>query len=339
VRQGSIAKFRGCPHISFNVELTGRCPRNSASLDDDVRNDSKYGKGARHGTARHGSSKPPTSRITTTDPEELLGTGGREEFRCEVTVPYFHSISPPSSGTFENAPWDLGLERPVLVGFYGSIHRHAARAAWHASALAFLKSGNRTSPAHERVYEAPLQDKALHENIHQQFYSSFLAGPAATKDDPVGKSRFEEAWETYATSKFCYQPYGDSPTRRAFWDCWMFGGIPIITESCEPHIQRLFGGTFWGVDGIAKVSLRDVVVVVRDDELGASVLAKAMNMVSGEVERRQRDVRRLAPYFHWNANTNTSAIRMWFAAVLGERPPATVAQLRARGRALSTPQP
>ena len=105
------------------------------------------------------------------------------------------------------------------------------------------------------------------------------------------------------------------------------------------HIQRLFGGTFWGVDGIAKVSLRDVVVVVRDDELGASVLAKAMNMVSGEVERRQRDVRRLAPYFHWNANTNTSAIRMWFAAVLGERPPATVAQLRARGRALSTPQP
>jgi len=105
------------------------------------------------------------------------------------------------------------------------------------------------------------------------------------------------------------------------------------------HIQRLFGGTFWGVDGIAKVSLRDVVVVVRDDELGASVLAKAMNMVSGEVERRQRDVRRLAPYFHWNANTNTSAIRMWFAAVLGERPPATVGQLRARGRALSTPQP
>jgi len=120
---------------------------------------------------------------------------------------YFHSISPPSSGTFENAPWDLGLERPVLVGFYGSIHRHAARAAWHASALAFLKSGNRTSPAHERVYAAPLQDKALHENIHEQFYSSFLAGPAATKDDPVGKSRFEEAWETYATSKFCYQPY------------------------------------------------------------------------------------------------------------------------------------
>ena len=35
-------------------------------------------------------------------------------------------------------------------------------------------------------------------------------------------------WEMYATSTFCWQPNGDTPTRRAFFDSWMFGCIPVV---------------------------------------------------------------------------------------------------------------
>ena len=85
-------------------------------------------------------------------------------------------------------------------------------------------------------------------------------------------------------------------------------GIPIITESCEQHIARLFGGTFWGRDKFAKAALRDVVMVVKNDESGASVLARAAAMEKSAILERRRIIKRLAPYMHWNANNESNAM-------------------------------
>jgi hypothetical protein len=40
-----------------------------------------------------------------------------------------------------------------------------------------------------------------------------------------------KGWEIYLNSVFCYMPHGDSPTRRAFYDAWLFGCIPVIRQA------------------------------------------------------------------------------------------------------------
>ena len=49
-------------------------------------------------------------------------------------------------------------------------------------------------------------------------------------------------WELYAKSIFSYQPSGDSLTRRAFYDSWMFNCIPVISESSAKEYSLLFDG-------------------------------------------------------------------------------------------------
>jgi len=53
---------------------------------------------------------------------------------------------------------------------------------------------------------------------------------------------FLDAWELYATSYFSWQPQGDTPTRRAFYDSWMLGCIPVIDETAAEVYEQLFKG-------------------------------------------------------------------------------------------------
>ena len=77
------------------------------------------------------------------------------------------------------------------------------------------------SGTYKALYYAPLQaqheksgNRQYKKNFYKQIWDYSLMG---------GVSQMERGWTMYASSEFCYQPFGDSPTRRAFWDCWMFG--------------------------------------------------------------------------------------------------------------------
>jgi hypothetical protein len=65
----------------------------------------------------------------------------------------------------------------------------------------------------------------------------------------------------YATSYFSWQPAGDSVTRRAFYDSWLFGCIPVISNSSALVYEQLFNGI-----PFIEHPLRDIAVVV-DDEM------------------------------------------------------------------------
>ena len=65
---------------------------------------------------------------------------------------------------------------------------------------------------------------------------------------------FIESWEIYATSVFSWQPAGDTPTRRAFYDSVMFGCIPVIAHGVSEIYAELFQGLAW-----QDFSIQDVV--------------------------------------------------------------------------------
>lgn len=45
--------------------------------------------------------------------------------------------------------------------------------------------------------------------------------------DPAGVLK---AYELAASAWYCFQPPGDTFTRRAFWDCLLAGAIPVVFD-------------------------------------------------------------------------------------------------------------
>ena len=76
-------------------------------------------------------------------------------------------------------------------------------------------------------------------------------------------SFFAQTWALYASSDFSLQPAGDTPTRRAFYDSWLMGCIPVVSQSASLTYSRIFKGLIYSLAGLA---MHDVVVVVPDDD-------------------------------------------------------------------------
>jgi hypothetical protein len=78
----------------------------------------------------------------------------------------------------------------------------------------------------KKLFSAPLVfNNHNHESLHwgnETFYSN--------------------CWKLYSKSVFSWQPFGDSPTRRGFYDSWMFGCIPVISNSSAKEYSLLFRG-------------------------------------------------------------------------------------------------
>jgi len=99
----------------------------------------------------------------------------------------------------------------------------------------------------------------------------------------------------YATSVFSWEPSGDSPTRRAFYDSWMLGCIPIVVDYASYDYEQLFRGLLYRSTGIA---FNETALVVDGATFtnGEKLFARIAGMSSNELERRRANMRTLAPY-------------------------------------------
>ena len=128
---------------------------------------------------------------------------------------------------------------------------------------------------------------------------------------------FAEAWGNYAHSIFSWQPSGDSPTRRAFYDSWLFGCIPVIPEHSLPIYNLLFKGTIFTKENIL---LEDIVVVLPHSVAtdGAAVLEHLSNISVEEIELRRSRLRAAAPLMQWGWETkdHIDPLLMMFATIM-----------------------
>ena len=105
-----------------------------------------------------------------------------------------------------------------------------------------------------------------------------------------------EAWELYVNSIFSWQPEGDTPTRRAFYDSWMFGCIPVISSSVAKVYKELYKGL-----AFQDIPLEECVVVVDDaiHDDGEKLIKYVAAITHEEVETKRRNMRELAPIMQW----------------------------------------
>lgn len=185
---------------------------------------------------------------------------------CSFAVPYWHSIYFPES--YNIVPWKLGVKRDNFLCFVGGTTR-----GYH-------------------------RDQVLRElkNAGQSLFADF------TKKDSnewtITTPPYEEIWDMYTRCEFSWQPEGDTVTRRAFYDSWMLGSIPVISNSAACTYRGLFGGSIF----TSPMSpLEDIVIVLQDSTMmnGQAILRCLLAIDPVEVSERRKKMADLAPLLQW----------------------------------------
>ena len=205
---------------------------------------------------------------------------------CQVTMPYTTGIYSPNATAL--APWDLRLKRENLLCFYGGIWR-----------------GGDMTRRRETIEEMEAYSD-LHINHSPLHFSTYFKAPlkmtsVETKETYVD-AFFAEAWGNYAHSIFSWQPAGDSPTRRAFYDSWLFGCIPVISEHSFKMYNSLFKGVIFNRDSVL---LEDIIVVLPHEVSinGTAVLEYLSRISVDEIKHRHSKLRTIAPLMQWGWET------------------------------------
>ena len=104
-----------------------------------------------------------------------------------------------------------------------------------------------------------------------------VRGFGVTQDKTIHTSdrSFILAWELYATSVFCFQPGGDSATRRGFFDSLLFGCIPVIDLAAAEHYTKLYQDTMFPRPSN---KIEDVVVVMDLGAKGGAIFQKLLQI-------------------------------------------------------------
>ena len=234
---------------------------------------------------------------------------------CSSPVPYFHSIYSPSTDAAK--PWTINPRRTTLVCFVGSWKRgpcslelrvqNTNRCTDHAR-HALINQMQALSDAEKNLSEIAGEQGTLFEAHAAQWFA---------RDSPAQKRAFHErAWSLYAVSDFSLQPAGDTPTRRAFYDSWLMGCIPVVARATAEHTYRnIFKGLIYSLGGLA---MEDVVVVVPDDVWrdGSRLLAMLRAIPREEVALRRRRLGSLAPVVQWGWQADGDALTMFLGSML-----------------------
>ena len=200
---------------------------------------------------------------------------------CHVVAPYVTSVYSPRSTAV--APWDLKLKRSTLLCFYGGVWR-----------------GGSYTRRRETIEEMELFS-ARHRGEGQHFSTFFQAPLKMTsleQKTTYVDTFFAEGWGFYAHSIFSWQPYGDSPTRRAFYDSWLFGCIPVISVRSAFMYKKLFKGHLFNDK---QLIFEEIVVVLPDvvSTNGTAVMEHLSAIPVEEIKRRRSKLRAIAPIFQW----------------------------------------
>lgn len=218
---------------------------------------------------------------------------------CSVEAPYQHGILWPQHTEEALAPWNFDFQRTTMLAFTGGRHRgHQWQRTPEANSTVdrmavvdeLRNEASRLNPAApETVFTAHLVDTGK-----QGEFVPFNYGSMRTEEFHL------DTWSLYAAANFSWQPHGDTPTRRAVFDSWMFGCVPVIDAAAAFHYSRLFNGSLW-----KNVRLENVFVVMTEgkESDGKAMLQMLGSMPADGLEQRRRWLRRLAPALQWSQYT------------------------------------
>ncbi len=231
-----------------------------------------------------------------------------ESGQCVSPVPYFHSIYSPRIGAL--SPWSINSNRKTLLCFIGSWRRGPC-------AINSNQTCDQTRIRHKVLKSMMVISDAENRSAREGSTRTLFASDSPARWVGVwDKAFFARAWALYADSVFSWQPAGDTPTRRAFYDSWMLGCIPVISGSAAKHTYgNIFRGRAFALAGLAA---EDVFMVLPDEVMlsGELLLDRLRQVPEEEIILRRRYLSSLAPLMQWGWEAEGDALTMAFASFM-----------------------
>jgi len=106
--------------------------------------------------------------------------------------------------------------------------------------------------------------------------------------------------EIYFDSVFSWQPNGDTPTRRAFYEALLLGNIPVISYSSYLIYKNLL---------IGDKKIQNSIIVLEDNYFfdGKYVLKYLLSITQDEINERQKNIIKLSNHLQWNVDLKKNA--------------------------------
>ena len=232
---------------------------------------------------------------------------------CWVMAPYVHSIYIKKGSSH---PWGHRVTRNILLSFVGGSRHGGAR----TKALRSFHHVNLTSRNDFPINSISASSAVLFETTDKRFLSMERYSNSPTQGDVVSERKvLVESWEVYARSVFAWHPRGDSPTRRAFYDSWLLGCIPVVAEeeysnSLETVYDHLFNGILFTLFPLKEMIIAVPLEIFYDAE---ALLSHLASYSKEEVELRRTKMSRAAPYLQWGWTSGEGdALNLVFASLM-----------------------
>jgi hypothetical protein len=110
-----------------------------------------------------------------------------------------------------------------------------------------------------------------------------------------------KAKEVYWNSVFSWQPYGDTPTRRAFYESILLGNIPIISKSSYTIYKNLL---------IGEENVKGIAVILDDQQFFDVdyVFNHLLSIKNYEIVKRRQNIQKISNRLQWNITSHENAL-------------------------------
>ena len=194
----------------------------------------------------------------------------------EIPIPYF-------TGLYSKCNIEINNKRKYLLGYIGG--------TWRG------EHNNFGIPKRKIVIDKLIEIN----NKNDLFYSPIIAkthkheGELGWEKGEFGKN----AKLVYYNCIFSWQPYGDSPTRRGFYEAILCGNIPIISNKSYSIYQKLLIGN----------ELNKICIILDDNKMyDANFIIKyLLNIDNNKIQLYINEINNLKNRLQWNIFSNENA--------------------------------
>ncbi len=190
-----------------------------------------------------------------------------------------HTPIPYFTGLYMKSNIEINNKRKYLLGYTGGIWRGERDNQGRCKRKLFVdKLKIINSEKNSPLFYLPL---IANNHAHE--------GTLGWRNGEFGKS----AMDTYYNSVFSWQPYGDTPTRRGFYEALLCGNIPIISRKSYNIYKNLL---------IGRDKLDKICIILDDNEFyDASYITEyLLSIKNNKIQSYISEINKVKSKLHWN---------------------------------------
>ena len=203
----------------------------------------------------------------------------------DIPIPYLTGIYKYSD---KEELFDCNIKRNYLLSYIGGSWRGPYNEFGQAKRYITIKNFNEISN---------------NSSIKNLFYCPLLAN-SHSEEGHLGWSEGSfgiKAKDVYWNSVFSWQPSGDTPTRRAFYEAILLGNIPVISESCYMIYKNLL---------IGDENVENIVIILDDNDFfdASYVINYLLAINDEEIFERRKNINQLYHRLQWGPTSSKNVL-------------------------------